>query len=314
MMKIRINLLTYVLILVTFCSHIIHAENSGSQHWKSKDVLSAVALIEVYIETNKDWYPFGTGVLLDLNADWPHIFLVMNRHIYTARDSFRVQVNFYTRDDSTKTYENKTFVFSKKAPAFVPSTEDSDFVAILIKRPKYAGFNPIRFDEIRGSQTLEYGDDVEFYGFPLYINMGLHKSKFKFPLLRSGAISYFVSDASVRKLLPSMFLIDGASYGGGSGSPVFSKTLFIDDSLRVNYERKFIGIIQGHFPIHTPIEIEMITKTIEDMDIDSLDLEEFVQNVRLSTKQNSDLAIVISSDILVLFIIKNYGSYIKTSQ
>ena len=100
---------------------------------------------------------------------------------------------------------------------------------------------------------------------------------------------------------------------GGSGSPVFSKTILIDDSHTVKYERKFIGIIKGHFPIQTSIEMELISRVIEDFDSDSIDIDEFVRNVKFSSKQNSDIAIVISSDILVLYIINHYKAYKEKS-
>jgi len=238
----------------------LSAQKSGLQHWKSKEIIGSVALIKAYDDRNNLWYPFGTGVLIDIDTTSSSFMLVTNRHIYVARDTFEVQLNLYMDSNENTYYKSVNLPISKNNTAFIPTTQDSDFVIIFVNRPAEVGINGITLGEIIQTPMLEYGSEVEFYGYPLYAQFGLQRNPFQFPIMRRGAIAYFANDASINGLLPSMYLLDGASYGGGSGSPVFVRNYIITDSNTIEIKRNFVGIISGHLPLKDKIEINPISQ------------------------------------------------------
>ncbi len=88
-------------------------------------------------------------------------------------------------------------------------------------------------------RIMEIGEDVYFIGFPYTIGTksgiignGLFADIRINPALRHGIISWKHSDLN-------RFLIDGFSFGGNSGSPIFTKT-------QRDGSRYLAGIITGH--------------------------------------------------------------------
>jgi hypothetical protein len=90
------------------------------------------------------------------------------------------------------------------------------------------------------------GQEVIFVGFPYGIGTkygfqgsslyGDHKSN---PLLRKGIVSWCSENSD-------MFLVDGFSFSGNSGSPIFSIP-------NLGYEGKFVGMVIGHLSDSYPV-------------------------------------------------------------
>jgi len=77
----------------------------------------------------------------------------------------------------------------------------------------------------------EVGDEIYFVGFPFGLGTSIKIN----PVVRSGTI------AMVDKDDPN-FLLDAFSYGGNSGSPIFTKS-------DANGRSKFIGIVSGYLGV-----------------------------------------------------------------
>jgi hypothetical protein len=80
---------------------------------------------------------------------------------------------------------------------------------------------------------INLGEDTYFIGFPF----GFGVSDVLEPLLRSGVVSW-VSQTN------NEFLLDAISYGGNSGSPVFTKMTPLNNKRLKPY---FIGMVVGHY-------------------------------------------------------------------
>jgi hypothetical protein len=80
---------------------------------------------------------------------------------------------------------------------------------------------------------VNLGEDTYFIGFPF----GFGVSDVLEPLLRSGVVSW-VSQTD------NEFLLDAISYGGNSGSPVFTKMTPLNNKRLKPY---FIGMVVGHY-------------------------------------------------------------------
>lgn len=92
--------------------------------------------------------------------------------------------------------------------------------------------------QIASKNEIYSGKEIIFLGFPDGIgtfngfgNSNNFRDVKTNPLVRKGIISWMPSDGDV-------FLIDGFSFGGNSGSPVFSVPPF--------EEYKLIGMVTGH--------------------------------------------------------------------
>lgn len=193
----------------------------------------------------------GTGFLIgDSNAEIPgnKVFrLVTNRHIAVHGDDVGVVSNLMINGTLKQT--GKRFDDSPYDWAFHENT-DID----VASRPFHLIIHPdinknlvipkgciptpedVRFisdDEFISLDELDEGDEVIFMGFP--IGLGADLPRFK-PILRRGIIS--LKDKH-------MFYIDGFSFPGNSGSPVFLLRKYNgDESLGI----RLVGIIQGHIP------------------------------------------------------------------
>lgn len=80
---------------------------------------------------------------------------------------------------------------------------------------------------------VNLGEDTYFIGFPF----GFGVSDVLEPLVRSGVVSW-VSQKN------NEFLLDAISYGGNSGSPVFTKMTPLNNNRLKPY---FIGMVVGHY-------------------------------------------------------------------
>ena len=89
---------------------------------------------------------------------------------------------------------------------------------------------------IRKRHDLALGDELYFVGFPLGIGTGRKLE----PVIRSGSVAWL-------SLESDEFLIDALSYGGNSGSPVFSKAIFGRTRGEASWDAPYlVGMVIGH--------------------------------------------------------------------
>lgn len=80
---------------------------------------------------------------------------------------------------------------------------------------KFADIVRIPASAVRKRHDISLGDELYFVGFPFGMGAGPRLE----PLIRSGSVAWLSPESPE-------FLIDALSYGGNSGSPVFSKAIF----------------------------------------------------------------------------------------
>ncbi len=310
-------------LLIAICSIVPTADGqeSGTQHWRSSQILESVVLIQSYDVSTESWRPFGTGVTLDLDTTLPYIYLVTNRHIYIGRDTLALQMNVYAESDSQSFFAQPLLrITAENTVAFCPNTSDSDFAIIRLDRPKPKGqYNPLPAEKIISFDSLQYGEQVEFYGFPAYSQFGLSAAKFQFPVCRGGTIAYFTHDdvyySGTKYMTPGMFLIDGVSIGGNSGGPVFIKRSYVSKTpnggLTVSYDRRLAGIVSKHYPIRKtqriPLsKIPLVSTLVDSLgkSADSTWISQMSADFVFEYDENSNLAVIISMDIILDYLSK----------
>lgn len=89
---------------------------------------------------------------------------------------------------------------------------------------------------VRKRREISLGDELYFTGFPFGIGVGPRLE----PLIRSGSVAW-QSPGSYE------FLVDALSYGGNSGSPVFSKAIFGRTPGEAKWDAPYlVGMVTGH--------------------------------------------------------------------
>jgi hypothetical protein len=121
---------------------------------------------------------------------------------------------------------------------------------------------------------LEFGDPCHFTGFP---GNARNQSKYDFPILRSCFISswpridYFEEDRHLKT--SEIFLVNGLSFGGSSGSPVFSyeRGIKVGEGLTGGQyrESRLVGIMSGHWneKNNTHSGLSYVTKSSAILDL-----------------------------------------------
>lgn len=311
-----------ILIVLLLCSSSGMAQSTGSQHWKSRDLLESTCLILAHHSTDTTWHPFGTGVIIDVDSTFPMVFLVTARHVYMGRDTLLAQFPRYS-ESGNRLYisQIEIEIIRDQTTTFCPSTPDSDFVAVFVKRePAEKQFSPISRDQMVGFDDLSYGEDVEFYGYPAYDEFRLTKSGINLPICRTGHIAYFapgrVGETNEGSLSSGTFLVDGVSIGGGSGAPLFLKRPFVikasTDSSILVYDRRLAGIVRGHFPKTKGMTIPFSQSPMSSKVVDKSHPSVESSLVAISTEdynfvadENSNLAIVTSIEKIVDYILRS---------
>ena len=105
---------------------------------------------------------------------------------------------------------------------------------------KITNFSPIFRTWIKTKDQVDLGTSIDFLGFPFdigskkgFFNFGIYADDKINPLLRTGVIAW-------KSNKNKDFLIDGISYGGNSGSPVFTQAGAFGE------KPGFIGMVLGH--------------------------------------------------------------------
>lgn len=112
-------------------------------------------------------------------------------------------------------------------------------------------------------KNVQLGDDIYFVGYPF----GLGSSDPLSPVLRSGTVAWIGPTGSE-------FLLDAMSYGGNSGSPVFTKaTITKEFGVIANTPVYLIGMIFGHLKQDYPLlKIDTIQEQ-EALVVDTVEIE-----------------------------------------
>ena len=256
------TIITFFLVILVSNSCFAEWGKSGKQHWNSQDIIEDVVLIEKYIPENNSYKIHGVGVIVDFDTLSENMQIITNRHIVSGSE--RMQFNFYsyTLTDSLQLFNIIPFeLLNPSMVCLYPNSDDSDFAIIEIPRKELSKYyNPLDKVIPISVDSLFYGENVEFYGFPLAGDPSFLNIKYRFPTVRAGAIAYFINEYfSVYgiPLLAGVFLIDGVSEGGNSGGPVYIKRPYVcssaSDKLTVCYDRRLAGIIFKHLPKLKPI-------------------------------------------------------------
>ncbi len=252
-------------ILFLFFNSIYFSQSSG---WFEETSLNSIVLIQKYQDGK--YLAYGTGFLLYNYETEGEAILVTCAHLFKRRDFYVV-----VRPDSSlkSTLINSSYnsiVMGKNVWELhgdvlrtkIILKEDSSYIlhdsldigALLLGLATKISLNigdstvirPITKTSMlprsvfKGRNKIGLGTDIYFVGFPFgigtsggYFEAGLFSEKIPTPLIRSGIIAW-VSDSNKE------FLLDSFSYGGNSGSPVFTKRTFNQPGPML------IGMVTGH--------------------------------------------------------------------
>lgn len=252
-----------------------------------KDLLKTTVLIERGIpnpqkKERMDYKPVGSGFLFDFKKK---VLLLTCRHI-VREDKENFFIKFNLKDGKTarrslqsiKERYNVDWVFHQK--------RNID-IAIIIFGIDFMKDDLLLIPEnfIERYENLDEGDDVFFLGYP----MGITARRHVYPLVRSGIIS--------AKIEKKQFLIDGNSFPGNSGGPVFLRPSIF------NLETRTIGQIR-------PSKlIGMIFEAIEYSDVA---ISPQTGRHRITFEENAALAIAYSMDrIMELLRSRKFIKYLK---
>lgn len=247
-----------LIIIIIFIFNYVHAQ------WFDKQYLSCIVLIEKYVDSTL--IPHGTGFVLwnyqnieypivvtaghllnqselyiSVNADSEFISYLKKNHL----NKFRFDIKEWELDGE----KIRTKVAMTQSPKRTYIKNDSlDVGLFLIDLPSriitfnddtinVAEFKSVPMSKIRFRKDVSLGDEFYFIGFPL----GLFVDKRLSPIVRSGTVAW-MSDESTH------FILDAFSFGGNSGSPVFSKIILGRKFGELNWEDAYLsGMVVGHY-------------------------------------------------------------------
>lgn len=244
---------------VLVCLLLLSSIHSLGQNWFDDQSIQATVLLEKKI--HGVFQPHGTGFLLFNYKNNRQFTLVTcehvlkNNHIYVSIQPSPELLDYFENSGDSilelqgtswelingvlrtriELVENKTFVrdsvldiaaFTLGLQSEVSLYNDADTLTLPICNVRGI---PKSGMKIRAEVSL--GEDVYFLGFPFLIGTpygmtlpsnagfsqasGIYSSNVSNPLLRSGSIGWIDSDQRE-------FLLDAFSYGGNSGSPIFT--------------------------------------------------------------------------------------------
>ena len=234
----------------------------GHSQWLDYQTLNSTVLVEKWQDTA--YVPFGTGFVLWNYGDkrYPIVMTaghLLNRaEIFISANADSVFVNrmrHQNRDtiqfDSQKwvlvgnRLRTKIRLVSSSRKTFLLD-QANDIGCFLIDLPTWsiddrdtvrvAKFLTIGMSTIRKRDYLSHGDECYFIGFPF----GLGADVSLDPIVRSGSVAWLSRDSK-------RFFLDAFSFGGNSGSPVFTKILLGRQPGILTWDRSFlVGMITGH--------------------------------------------------------------------
>lgn len=115
----------------------------------------------------------------------------------------------------------------------------------------------------KSKKNVQLGDDIYFVGFPF----GYGSSDPLSPVLRSGTVAWIKPNGQE-------FWLDALSYGGNSGSPVFTKSTMTPKlGVFENTPVYLIGMIVGHLAEYYPLQRLNISETLLVAETDTVEIE-----------------------------------------
>lgn len=216
---------------------------------------------------------FGTGIWITIGGKNADVFFITNRHLtdYSfAKDEWekigakkieKLDIELRKRDRKSRAFTDETKFFDIITGfdnIFYPQ-DDSD-IAVLhfnMSNPMMDFFRTVGFcpycmnlfpfvaDENYFSRDLLINDHIAFLGYP----KNLYDPTTNYPISRIGSISSIPFMPFGNKFIPKgdVVLVSGLSFGGSSGSPVFSLPV---NTKGIGFgrvlEAKLVGIMAGH--------------------------------------------------------------------
>jgi S1-C subfamily serine protease len=263
-----------------------------------------VVLLEKEVQDENgaiDTLPHGTGFLF--YDRWLGLLLVTNRHLLQGRDRVLVRYNRadfdpavhpvrYHREPCELIGQNSTPLWKGHPNPTV------DVAAVRLPYPSVKVDDAeIEYPRFMDFDSLTVGEDVFFFGFPLGF-LGL-KGKGDFPILRSGVVSYKAFELTAipttffetkctgfAPIDSAMFLIDGFSFPGNSGSPVLTRVTASDKG-------RLVGIVTGHIPLNHQYAV-VRPLTVEESAHKANTLADVTDTVTI--EQNTGLAVAVCAD------------------
>lgn len=286
MKKILINIFIYIVSISSI---------SLSQIWFNTDNVNSIILLEKKVEDT--YIPHGTGFLLynydnsnnNILITCAHV--LKNKEIYAVFEADSSLINFMNerglsniimgnnqwilngsnlRTKITLT-ENETFIkhnkldiagFKLGLSSKIYANTKKDSIILDLTSAKGIPRSLIKF-----RKDVTIGEDVYFLGFPFSIgtqkgyiisseygtfNTGNYIANVSNPVLRTGTVSWISKNNKE-------FLIDALSYGGNSGSPLFTKAGF-------GKKPFLIGMVIGH--LGDQVDLNIVKKN-KDLKIES---------------------------------------------
>lgn len=247
------------ILLIAFILVFINVETfSQETNWFGSSTIKSIVLLQK--SEDGKYVNHGVGILTthdDYNT--PIIVtcehILRNNHIYVVANADTSLVNEFKRLN-TKTIKilnidwtlDGNLIRAKvdlvKNKTFVTHSNGLDIAAFPfnivqgfnLKDSTIFSVSQILFvgNQNFGNKTMvNLGEDTYFIGFPF----GFGVNDVLEPLLRSGVVSW-VSPTN------NEFLLDAISYGGNSGSPIFTKMTPLNNKRLKPY---FIGMVVGHY-------------------------------------------------------------------
>jgi len=203
-----------------------------------------------------DTVAHGTGFIF-YDSTLGGYFLVTNRHILKNRSMVFIRFNkaeYNPQKDKVRYLRELCQLIGKDSKPLWKEhpNQNIDVAAVKLRLPnEKIDLTSLDYQRFKNFDNLQVGEDVYFFGFPLGV-IGL-EGRGDFPILRSGTISFksyeltWIGDTFIDS---TMFLIDGFSFGGNSGSPVLTR--------RTPWAKKamLVGIITSHVPLLDSIVVE----------------------------------------------------------
>jgi hypothetical protein len=268
---------TLLLLLIFAVSGSLYSQTLDPS-WKK-----AIVLFEIKQDTN--YYPIGSGLVVFYNN---FNFIVTNAHIAKKTELF-LRFNLKSNPNQSLRVSINKMIKSSNGPWYFAPHSDVAVIPLstypeIQNKIDSIDIKPMGVSIFKTWDYLNEGDDIYILGFPIGLGTEQHYS----PVYRSGIISL--------KENKNEFLIDANIYPGNSGGPVFLKPSVYDyrkNSIGEVTPAYLIGIVSSYIP-YTDVAVSQQT-----------------QRPRIIFEENSGLAIICSTDVILSSLSEYYQKYIK---
>jgi hypothetical protein len=251
----RNNMVFTILVYLINPLNILQSNPIDDFKWFDDQFIYSIVLFEK--ETNDSLLPFGTGFLIHNYEKEDNPFVVTCAHILNRECIYLVVVpdsdlltitrlsetsGIQMGESSWKFKDSKLMlrVELRKNDTYVIHPDTSidigvfpvELFAAYMKgkiQLKVTKTKTISRSFVKSRSDVNLGDNVYFVGFPF----GIGTEHTLNPLVRSGSVAWMSDDENE-------FLLDAFSYGGNSGSPVFTRIKPTED------RSCLIGMVIGH--------------------------------------------------------------------